>query len=61
MILEKLADNYDHWHSLFLVVLNKYNLMDHVLSDISYTDCSTWVTMDYCFITWVYSTISNDL
>ena len=36
--LEKPANNYGRWRSLFLVVLGKYNLKDHVLSDGSYPD-----------------------
>jgi hypothetical protein len=34
---DKSANNYDHWRSMFLVVLDKYNLKDHVLSDKSYS------------------------
>jgi hypothetical protein len=44
--LEKTANKYGHWRSLFLVVLGKYNLKDHVLSDDSYPDRLAWVTMD---------------
>jgi len=59
--LEKPANNYGRWRSLFLVVLGKYNLKDHVLSDAFYPDLSAWATMDYCVLTWIYCTISNDL
>jgi hypothetical protein len=38
--LEKPANNYGCWRSLFLIVLSKYNLKDHVLSDESYPDRS---------------------
>jgi hypothetical protein len=59
--LDKPANNYGRWRSMFLVVLGKYNLKDHVLSDASYPDCSAWAQMDCCVLTWVYCTISNDL
>ena len=49
--LEKPANNYGHWRSLFLIVLDKYNLKDHVLSDDSYPDRSAWSTMDCCVLT----------
>jgi hypothetical protein len=59
--LEKPANNYGRWRSLFIIVLGKYNLKDHVLSDDSYPERSAWSTMDCCVLTWVYGTVSNDL
>ena len=59
--LEKPANNYGRWRSLFLIVLGKYNLKDHVLSDYSYPERSTWSIMDCCVLTWVYDTVSNVL
>ena len=61
MTLEKPANNYGRWRSMFLVVLGKYNLKDHVLSDASYPARSAWATMDCCVLTWIYCTISSDL
>ena len=40
--LDKPANNYGRWSSMFLVVLGKYNLKDHVLSDVSYPGRSAW-------------------
>jgi hypothetical protein len=34
--LNKSANNYGRWRSMFLIVLGKYNLKYHVLSDESY-------------------------
>ena len=59
--LEKPANNYGRWRSMFLVVLGKYNLKDHVLSDASYPARSALATMDCCVLTWIYDTMSNDL
>lgn len=61
MTLDKSANNYGRWRSMFLVVLGKYNLKDHVLSDESYPTRSAWTQMDCCVLTWVYCTVSNDL
>jgi hypothetical protein len=35
---------------LFIAVLSKYNLKDHVISDDSYPNHSVWATMDCCVI-----------
>ena len=59
--LEKPANNYGRWRSLFLIVLGKYKLKPYVLSDDSYPDRSAWSTMDCCVLTWIYGTVSNDL
>ncbi|XP_066323261.1 uncharacterized protein [Miscanthus floridulus] len=49
------------WRTLFLVVLGKYALMDHVLSDEANPDRSAWVQMDCTIVTWIYDTITGDL
>lgn len=61
MTLDKSANNYRRWRSMFLVVLGKYNLQDHVLSDVAHPTRSAWTTMDCCVVTWIYCTTSNDL
>ena len=43
VVLDRAANNYSRWHTLFLVVLGKYALTYHVLSDVANTDCSSWV------------------
>ena len=44
--LDRAANNYDRWRKLFLVILGKYALTDHVLSDAAYPERSAWVQMD---------------
>jgi hypothetical protein len=61
LVLDRAADNYNQWHALFLTVLGKYALMDHVLSDIINTDRPAWVQMNCTVLTWIYGTIHADL
>jgi len=59
--LDRAANNYDRWRKLFLVILGKYALTDHVLSDAAYPERSAWVQMDCTVLTWIYGTITADL
>jgi uncharacterized membrane protein YgcG len=59
--LDKSASNYHRWRTMFLVVLGKYNLQDHVLTDVAHPTRAAWKTMDCCIVTWIYCTTSNDL
>ena len=43
VVLDRAANNYNRWCSLFLVVLGKYALTDHVLTDVVNADRSVWV------------------
>ncbi|XP_072148579.1 uncharacterized protein [Setaria viridis] len=61
LVLDQLSNNYGRWRPLFLIVLGKYNLKEHVLTDIAYPDRSAWATMDSCVLTWIICTVSNDL
>ncbi|XP_012700662.1 uncharacterized protein LOC101766505 [Setaria italica] len=61
LVLDKSSNNYGRWRPLFLIVLGKYNLKEHVLTDIAYPDRSAWATMDSCVLTWIICTVSNDL
>nr|AAX95825.1 retrotransposon protein, putative, unclassified [Oryza sativa Japonica Group]ABA93147.1 retrotransposon protein, putative, unclassified [Oryza sativa Japonica Group] len=58
--LDLATANYTRWRGMFLVVLGKYALTDHVLSDDppSHPD---WAQMDCVVLTWLYGTISSDL
>src|SRR5438105_3396951 len=49
------------WKGLFLIVLSKYNLSDHVLSDDNHPGQANWDHMDCTMITWIYGTITYDL
>jgi hypothetical protein len=61
LVLDRAADNYNRWHALFLTVLGKYALTDHVLSDVVNADCPAWVQMNCTMLTWIYGTIHADL
>jgi len=43
LVLDRAADNYNRWRSMFLVVLGKYALTDHILSDVVNADRPAWV------------------
>jgi len=49
--LDRAANNYNRWRNLFLVILGKYALTDHVLSNMAYPDRSAWVQMDCTVLT----------
>ena len=61
LVLDRAADNYNRWRSMFLVVLGKYALTDHVLSDVVNADRPAWVQMNCTVLTWIYCTIHADL
>ena len=61
LVLDRAADNYNRWRSMFLVVLGKYALTDHVLSDVINADRSAWVQMNCTVLTWIYCTIHANL
>ncbi|XP_066357839.1 uncharacterized protein [Miscanthus floridulus] len=61
VVLDRTANNYNRWCALFLVVLGKYALTDHVLTDVVNADRPAWVQMDCTVLTWIYDTINADL
>ena len=61
VILDRASNNYTRWRALFLVVLGKYALTDHVLKDVVNDDRPAWVQMDCTVLTWIYGTINADL
>jgi hypothetical protein len=61
VVLDRAANNYNRWRSLFLVVLGKYALTDHALTDVVHADRPTWVQMDCTVLTWIYGTLNVDL
>ena len=61
LVLDRTADNYNRWRAMFLVVLGKYALTDHVLSDVVNADRPAWVQMNCTVLTWIYCTIHADL
>ncbi|XP_021311813.1 uncharacterized protein LOC110433637 [Sorghum bicolor] len=61
IVLDRVANNYNRWRTLFLVVLGKYALTDHVLTDVVNDDRPAWVQMNCTVLTWIYGTIHLDL
>jgi hypothetical protein len=61
LVLDRAVDNYNRWQALFLTVLGKYALTNHVLSDVVNTDRPAWVQMNCTMLTWIYGTIHADL
>ncbi|XP_066323654.1 uncharacterized protein [Miscanthus floridulus] len=61
VVLDRAANNYNRWRSLFLVVLGKYILTDHVLTDVVNADRPAWLQMDCTVLMWIYGTINADL
>jgi hypothetical protein len=59
--LDHVSNNYDRWRKVFLVVLGKYALTDHVLSDAAHPTRSAWAQMDCTVLSWIYVTINADL
>jgi len=59
--LDLASNNYSKWRRLLLVVLNKYALADHVLSDEPRMDRPSWVSMESTVLTWLYGTVSAGL
>ena len=60
-MLDHAANNYNRWRAMFLTILGKYALTDHVLSDVDNADRPAWVQMDCAVLTWIYCTIHADL
>ena len=61
LVLDHAADNYNWWRTMFLTVLGKYALTDHVLTDVVNADRPAWVQMNCTVLTWIYCTIHADL
>ena len=61
IVLDRVANNYTRWRALFLVVLGKYALTDHVLTDVVNDDRPAWLQMNCTVLTWIYGTINPDL
>ena len=59
--LESATNNFSKWHGLFLMVLGKYALTPHILSDDAMPDRPIGVQMDCTVLTWLYGTVSNEL
>jgi hypothetical protein len=52
--LDLAAGNYTRWRGLFLVVLGKYTLTDHIILDTPPPDQPDWMQMDCVVLGWLY-------
>jgi hypothetical protein len=53
--------SFSRWRRLILLVLDKYALVDHVLSDVARPDVPHWTRMDSHVLSWLYTAITIDL
>ncbi|XP_062227390.1 uncharacterized protein LOC133925492 [Phragmites australis] len=62
IILDLVSLNYSKWRNLFLNTLGRYDLSDHVLTDVEVdADDVHWHRIDYTVRSWLYDTISTEL
>jgi hypothetical protein len=60
IVLEPSSPHYKRWRDLVLLMLHRYALDDHVLSNI--TDPSIyWTTLNSIMVTWILGSISPEL
>jgi hypothetical protein len=59
IILEPSLLDYKWWRDLMLLMLHRYTLNDHILSDV--TDPSVyWARLDTIMVTWILGTLSPE-
>jgi hypothetical protein len=61
IVLDLQSSNYSKWRDYVLLILGRFALKGHVLSDVSCLDDSAWSRMDCVVISWLFNTISTDL
>lgn len=49
------------WRNLFLLIVGKYALADHVLSDKTFPLVPSWARMECTVLGWLHNAISSDL
>ena len=60
IVLEPSSPDYKRWRDLVLLMLHRYALDDHVLSDVA--DPSVyWARLDNIVVTWILGTLSPEL
>jgi hypothetical protein len=59
--LDLQSSNYSKWCGHILLVLGRFALKDHVLSDASHPADAAWSRMDCVVVSWLYNTVSADL
>ena len=61
IVLDLQASNYSKWRGYLLLVLGRFALKDHVLSDANRPHDAAWSRMDCVVVSWIFNTISSDL
>ena len=61
IVLDLQASNYSKWRGYILLVLGRFALKDHVLSDATRLHDTAWSYMDRVVVSWIFNTISPDL
>jgi hypothetical protein len=63
VFLDILSPHYNRWKTLFLNMLGKYELSDHVLTDITPDVAANphWHQMDFTICSWLYGIVAPDL
>jgi len=61
IVLDLQASNYSKWRGFILLILGRFALKDHVLSDAIHLHDAAWSRMDCVVVSWIFNTIAPDL
>jgi hypothetical protein len=61
IVLDLQASNYSKWRGYILLILGRFALKDHVLSDTIHPHDAAWSRMDCVVVSWIFNTIAPDL
>ena len=61
LVLDVASAFYGRWRQSFLLVVGRYSLESHVLSDAAAPNSPDWVRMDCVVRTWITGTITDAL
>ncbi|XP_066333438.1 uncharacterized protein [Miscanthus floridulus] len=61
IVLDLQASNYSKWRGYILLILGRFALKDHVLSDAIHPHDAAWSRMDCVVVSWIFNTIAPDL
>ena len=61
IVLDPVSVHYDRWRDLLLLVLERYALSSHVLSDTTYLDVPAWRSMDAVVLSWLFGAVTTEL
>jgi hypothetical protein len=61
IVLDLQSSNYSKWRGHVVLILGRFALQDHVLSDVARPTDPAWSRMDCVVVSWIFNTISPDL